>query len=371
VNGEPIAIPYEQQHGPRLCGPAALAMVYRSLGQPFAQEEIWPEVKGRNAMGQDCAFTHKLGAHARARGLDALVLQTRDPWAALARCTENPARAILNHRPTIQAMTGHFTVLVRMDGSSATVHDPQFGAARRLSKDELLELWSRNRASSYEITGNGLVVIGRPDQTAHSCRECGVPLAPSLDCAKCGKAVPLRPAGVLGCLEPGCRGNLWNKVFCPECDSVLWQAPGASPAVGMSPAGVFEALSAGGGPATITDVVNAMSDVLASARDKAGAPARETIDRFSAQLAQAREELAPALNELLQQGQQKVQALQAELAELEVKREKEKEARAAKKNKQPLAPPAAPPPAKPRRKVDPDLGKMLRQKLLDELGQAH
>ena len=341
-------------------------MVYSSFGEQVAQEDIWPAVKGKNAIGQDCAYTHKLAAHARSRGLDALVLQARDPWAALVRCANSQARVILNHRPILQAMTGHFTVLARLGTSSVFVHDPQFGPARRLGKAELLELWSRARAASYEITDNGLVVIARPDETAHTCEDCGVPLALSLDCACCKNPVPLRPAAVLGCLEPGCSANPWSKVFCPECDAVLWQAPGTSPVDSMNPAGVFEPVSAGRGPSTVADVMATMSNVLASARQNANHEACETIDQVSANLVKAREELVPALNELLQKGQQRVQDLQGQLRELEAKGAKEKEERAAKKNK----PPVEPPPSKTRRKVDPELGKLLRKKLLDELAKA-
>ena len=37
-------IPYEQQHEQRSCGAAALCMVYRSLGLPANQSEIWQRV---------------------------------------------------------------------------------------------------------------------------------------------------------------------------------------------------------------------------------------------------------------------------------------------------------------------------------------
>src|ERR1051326_5901838 len=102
-----MMIPYESQKLPRMCGAAALSMVYRSLGLDVYQDEIWPHIIGKNARGDECARTHRLAADAIGRGFAALVMQAREPWDILAS-HESGVRMILNHRPTREAWTGHY-----------------------------------------------------------------------------------------------------------------------------------------------------------------------------------------------------------------------------------------------------------------------
>jgi hypothetical protein len=345
---------YEQQHGPRLCGAAALCMAYRSLGLETTQEAVWPHIEGKNLLGDSCAYTHRLGGDARSRGLDAVVVQARDPWAALQRCLHPGTRAILNHRPTDQAMTGHYTVLVQRGEHGVTVHDPQFGPLRRFSREELLELWARDFSPSYEVVGNNLVIIARPEHV-DACPGCGGTLPEPIVCPKCGQDVALRPAAVLGCLREGCPANVWQRVHCPGCDATVWEGP-SLPFSDM-PAG-FQHAGAGRGSPTLSDILANMNTVLADATASATGPARESLERIGAQMAQAQAEVLPQLQQQYQQAQETLRTLQSGLAAAKAKQ-------AAGKPAKPPAP--AEPAPHPRRKVDPNLGQVLRKKLLAEI----
>ena len=85
-------IPYERQAAGKMCGAAALHMVYASLGTPVPQWELWPSVTG----GHECARTRLLCADALARGLSSVILEARDPWQTLQSCQSQQARVVLN-----------------------------------------------------------------------------------------------------------------------------------------------------------------------------------------------------------------------------------------------------------------------------------
>src|SRR5262249_52843482 len=102
-------IPYEPQRkvpDARMCGAAALCMVYRSFGIPCEQIEVWEQV-ARGPRGRRAARTHVLCQDAGRRGLSGLILQAADPWAALQRCAAHGLRVILNHRLSLAKPDGH------------------------------------------------------------------------------------------------------------------------------------------------------------------------------------------------------------------------------------------------------------------------
>ncbi|MEI4861631.1 hypothetical protein Q8G41_29010, partial [Klebsiella pneumoniae] len=73
-----LEVPYERQVNtlsPRMCGAAALCMVYRSFGVVCSQEEVWPALVAPSATGVPCARTYLLCADALRRGLAAVTLQ--------------------------------------------------------------------------------------------------------------------------------------------------------------------------------------------------------------------------------------------------------------------------------------------------------
>ena len=213
-------IPFQKQpkpRGHRMCGAAALAMVYRSLDLTCSQQEAWGEVARRDRHGRLAARTHLLARDAIQRGLAAVVVQAGDPWATLGRAVAGEVRVILNHRLKAESSSGHFTILVDIDDQHLTLHDPRFGPLRRIERSEFLGLWLPGSDPS-EIVGRVLVAIETRSELRWDCTECGSELPPTANCPNCGATIRLRPVAVLGCIRADCGNRLWRRVFCPECD---------------------------------------------------------------------------------------------------------------------------------------------------------
>jgi len=231
------AIPYERQSDPeahRLCGAAALSMVYRSFGQTCSQAEIWPRISKRNNLGSLTSATYLMTQDAQSRGLAAIAVRARQPLEVLRRCKEKGLRVILNHRLTEDTPLGHYTVLVDVDQEAVVLHDPYFGPSRRISHDALRELW-RPLSGNSEITGDMLIAVSpETPGPAAPCGTCGTAIPLAAPCAVCSKPVALQPAAALGCIAPGCAERTWVSLTCPYCDHA-WTlepsaaAPGAAP----------------------------------------------------------------------------------------------------------------------------------------------
>jgi Peptidase C39 family len=223
----PVDIPYERQTEPssnRMCGAAALSMVYRSFGIRCSQAELWARLTDPVASTNVGARSYLLANDALSRGLSALVLRAKDPLRTLENCHVRQLRAILNHRPRRDSSNGHFTVLVDFVADQVVVHDPLAGPNTHILKSDLLELW-QPLAGASEITGNVLVVVSRDRQSAPPCHQCGKAIPETIDCPGCGQSIALRPASVLGCITPICPERAWETLFCPRCDAVLMAAP--------------------------------------------------------------------------------------------------------------------------------------------------
>ncbi|HVP00898.1 MAG TPA: cysteine peptidase family C39 domain-containing protein [Bryobacteraceae bacterium] len=218
-----VFIPFESQLDPQIqrgCGAACLSMVYKSFGKDVPQASVWPLIAKQNRFGSVASTTHLMAAHALSQGLSALAIQARHPIQVLRICREKGVRAILNHRPRLDAVTGHYTVLVDIDDKTVVIHDPASGPSRRMSHAELLQLWQPASANS-EIAGNVLIGIAADAPPIPACEFCHTPIPAKIDCPKCGKAVSLSPAALLSCIRDGCIARMWNYVACPTCD-FMW-----------------------------------------------------------------------------------------------------------------------------------------------------
>jgi hypothetical protein len=128
----------------------------------------------------------------------------------------------------LDSAAGHYSILVDIDAKEVVVHDPLFGAARRLSHAELMELWLPQVANS-EIAGGVLIAIGEAGLPAQpACEFCRTPMLSSVDCPRCSKPVGLDPGAVLGCIKDGCIARMWNWICCPACDYVFTLKAGAA-----------------------------------------------------------------------------------------------------------------------------------------------
>ncbi len=215
------AVIFEPQHnadGFRRCGAAALLMVYRSLGMDDASLAKNEKTGQNGALSQERIFeeigrdtrTYRLAEHAIHSGLTAMIARLCDPWEGLATFLEGylDGRSILNIRPTFDSHRGHFVYVCAMSPGNHTVvlHDPQFGPDRRLSRAELLELWTP-RGPHCEIRGRiGVFLRASPPADR--------PDSASTDdfqrCDHCGMTV--NPGGFRKIL-PFC-----EYLFCPSCD---------------------------------------------------------------------------------------------------------------------------------------------------------
>jgi hypothetical protein len=218
-----LAIPYEKQvdlQNGRMCGAAALSMVYRSYAKSVAQAEVWPHIAKHNRFGSLTAATHLITKDALKRGFAALAIQTANPLMVLRRCQDHGIRVILNHRLQEEVATGHYTVLVDIDDDSVLLHDPYYGPSRHVAHANLLDLW-RPRYLNAEIAGNVLIGIAPEGEALPACSLCGAAIPPHVSCPRCGEAVPLQPAALLGCLGAECPGRMWRHIYCPFCDHAL------------------------------------------------------------------------------------------------------------------------------------------------------
>ncbi len=348
-------IPYERQAAGKMCGAAALHMVYASLGAPVPQWELWPSVTG----GHECARTRLLCADALARGLSSVILEARDPWQTLQSCQSQQARVVLNHRPLPAAWTGHYTVLVDINDSQAWLHDPQFGPRRQESRSRLLELW-RPLEPKSEITGNVLVAFDRSDDAGAlpACSTCGSPALESLTCRTCQRAFPLRPWAAVGCINPLCASRLWQRLFCPHCDTAHG-VDAAAPESGEAAAPVQ--LSA----PKLADVTTAFRGALVEAIALAGGELRprlaDALVEFDALLARVPAETlaqVKATQAALEHMRARMKEIPGEARQREEQRRERTRANVAQR-KAPYAAAAASPGA-----ADDRLGERLRTQLL-------
>ena len=216
VENEVAAIPYERQQdadGNRMCGAAALCMVYRSFGVECTQAEVWQAVAG----GTRSARTRLICADSLQRGFDALIVRARVPWDVLRVCSGNSILASSitgspSNRPT--ATHGPGGPGRRSGGGPRSQGRP----GSQPGPNPVARALATERAG-LGITGRVLVAItpgarhrGRllalsgPDSGVRSlrpvCRE-----------------IRLQPAAVLGCVAEDCCGRLWEALFCPQCDT--------------------------------------------------------------------------------------------------------------------------------------------------------
>ena len=213
-------MPYERQldsGNNRLCGAASLSMIYRSFGEVVPQAEIWPRISRLDRLGDGASATYLMAQDALNRGFVALPIQARYPLQVLRLCQDKGIRVVLNHRLQEGSATGHYSVLVDIDGESAVLHDPYFGPARHIPHAALLDLWLPHYPNA-EITGNVLIGIAAQPSDVPPCQLCGSVIPPHVDCPNCRKPVVLQPAMLLGCVGASCAGKMWNYICCPFCD---------------------------------------------------------------------------------------------------------------------------------------------------------
>ena len=218
-----LDLPYERQVNTlstRMCGAAALCMVYRSFDVACSQEEIWPAIAACGTSGSSRARTHLLCADALRRGFAAVTLQVRQAPDLLRTALGHGFRVIMHHRQNLNSRWGHYSVLVGMDDQGLTLHDPWLGPSRWVDQAEWLKLW-RPGPGNVEVRGNLAVFIGLPKTEPAYCLMCDRMMPTRLPCPACRMEIPLPPGVLLGCPDSGCQERTWDLLFCPWCDAEL------------------------------------------------------------------------------------------------------------------------------------------------------
>lgn len=313
MSPHPQAIPFEAQPDPqarRDCGAACLRMVYRSFGKDIPQAEIWEAIAGPDPAGRISSTTYRMTKDALTRGFHAIAFQARHPLQALRLCRDCDARVILNHRPTAESSSGHYSVMVDLGDQEIVVHDPFFGPSRRVPSAELLELW-RPAAMNSEIAGFVLIAVAAEVPTPAPCWLCHAPVPGAAVCPGCKQAVALQPSAALGCVNPACVARMWNYICCPFCDfgftfgaeSATAESVSAVPAAAVQPTApdftrmfaeiekfVSQVLTIPG--AAEHPRIKKQLDLLAESKEKLTTAAGQAVEHrkaFRMQLAQATE----------------------------------------------------------------------------------
>ncbi len=211
----PAEIPFVRQPAhsrDRMCGAAALAMLYRrwnpasQLDDATLCQLIWDRVSTSDERGGRYARCHRLAADLCHAGIPAAAFQASQPWQALTAAHEANLPSIVNYRVSGDSPLGHFAVLAGIDCEGLMLHDPQHGPHQRLDRESFLRNWQPGPAGS-EIAGHGFVVAS-PSPAAE-----GLPAVTpwtALGCQGCGKRFPLPLLRPLLLAVAG--------AFCPWCD---------------------------------------------------------------------------------------------------------------------------------------------------------
>lgn len=235
---EPMPIPYVRQpeaRRQRMCGAAALVMVYRYWAgvryepvqppaeaneaaakdspistPPLSQRDVldcymvWARIATADGNGGRYARCHRLAADLCHAGLDTAAIQAAEPWQALQAAMEAGLPTIVNFRLSAESKLGHFAVVTAVGEDAICLHDPQFGPNRWLSRQQFLELWNVLPGGGETVGQTMIVTACPPLRPASTMRW------PLQDCPGCGRAFPYPPVRPLLAAIAG--------AFCPWCD---------------------------------------------------------------------------------------------------------------------------------------------------------
>lgn len=204
----------------RMCGAAALSMVYRSLGKTISQSEIWPRIAKPDSHGTMYSRSYLLCADALNQGFHSIIIKAKDPVNVLKLCNDNSVRVILNHRLRPDSSLGHYTVLFDISSRFVIVNDPQFGPKRKILHQVIRDLWLP-KGDNCEITGNILIAISKKPCDKTNCCLCNAIIPDSIECPNCNKHIPLQPKSILGCVRKSCSERTWTRIFCSSCSEGL------------------------------------------------------------------------------------------------------------------------------------------------------
>lgn len=375
-------IPYEAQvdveTSRRMCGAAALAMVYRSFGKEVTQEELFPKITGRSLRGAIHAKTYLLCRDALGNGFLGLVVSAREPWKLLQNAKRPGTRTIVNHRIAEDSPAGHYSVVVDVDEDGIVLHDPRLGPERRVARDAFLRLWQPHGPRS-EIAGYTAVVVTSNPMALHSCPNCSTMVPMAATCEQCKKVIPIHPGLVLGCALPGCGERTWAKLFCPYCDAERQVLDAAVPfPKQVFPSKEKRAKMSPDLPTSLDDPMSKLKALLngetvqsldAVSRERLNS-AVENIESLAARTKEHLTRMASDYQAKADELAQKAEQLKAVAAEKEAQAAAARAAAAIPPAPPPLKAPAPKPPKPAPPKLSPETGQKLRAQLLGRFGKG-
>jgi Peptidase C39 family len=171
-----LDVPYVTQTE-LLCGGAAAAMVFRYWGDAHAGVAPFAALVDHQAGG---ITTTKLAAAVRERGWNAEEFAGSIAWLSDELARGRPAIVLLAERRS----RFHYVVVSAIDADAVWVHDPAWGASRRIAANEFLRRWEPTGFWSMRILPGGAPLkIGlRPDTTTATVSQAATTPHPSDEC---------------------------------------------------------------------------------------------------------------------------------------------------------------------------------------------
>ncbi len=193
-------------------------MVYKSLGHPVPQREIFKaiSVPDPTTGGMTC-LSQLQYLDALARGLHTLYVREIKTIEVIRDCLKHSIRVLVHQRGEPNSTAGHFGVLVGIDEKYVYEHCSANGPLQLYTHNEILERLAPIEENGSVGLGNALLLISNPLIVKHVCKKCHSIIPEFITCLNCGKSIRLSPVGVLGCIQPECIEHTWLNIHCPFC----------------------------------------------------------------------------------------------------------------------------------------------------------
>ena len=193
-------IPFVKQLYDKSCGASCIEMLYKYYGIEDKQEYIWDRIKGRyNPNSKLSCIPDKIINELRNKGLNASSCSSSKLESFINTCIQADIDVMILYRQKDSHTDAHFSVLVKKEGGSIYVNNPEpeekEGFRQRIRILELSKLMKKKRdeISQDIIMDNVFIVVSKSNSnmSAFKCPNCGndiiifTVLSPLLDNALC------------------------------------------------------------------------------------------------------------------------------------------------------------------------------------------
>lgn len=122
---------FQQPRNSALCGAVCLQMLYASYGIDMPLDAIWDDVKAYDPVTHrnNCRIA-KMAQHARALGLDAMIVVCEKALPVIEACLTSGIDVIALCRSVANPSYGHYVVITGMTDQDVLLNDPELDASR-------------------------------------------------------------------------------------------------------------------------------------------------------------------------------------------------------------------------------------------------